>query len=160
MTKNTEGPTHRGRVAQLRRDRETPAFSLEYDGGTISGPDEASVREVVASLEEGKRRAARWPEDGPSRMAALARLFPSMRGVPGTDPWNVEALIAWTQTGAPTSGSGWAARFLLSVWNPSTNWSEHGVPGAGKFDLMEAWDSFDDQHRAAVMQWLAAPFWP
>jgi hypothetical protein len=147
-------------VQRPRRDRETPAVSMEYDGGTISGPDEASVREVIAALAEGKRRAARWPQDGRAAMTVLARSFPSMRGVPGTDPWDAESLIAWTQTGAPTSGSIWAARFLLSVWNPGTNWSEHGVPGAGKFDLMEAWGVFDDAHRAAVMQWLAAPFWP
>jgi hypothetical protein len=83
-----------------------------------------------------------------------------MRGVPGTDPWDALQLIAWCNTGAPMSGSGWAARFLLSVWNPSTNWNEEGLPGAGRFELMEAWAIFDDPHRAGVMQWLDAPFWP
>lgn len=93
-------------------------------------------------------------------MAALASLFPSMRAVPGTNPWNVDLLIEWTSSGAPTSGSIWAARFLLSVWNPSTNWSELGLPGAGKFDLHEAWSCWDDEHRSAAMKWLEAPFWP
>jgi hypothetical protein len=55
----------------------------------------------------------RWPSDRRQAMAALAVWFPSMRGVPGTDPWSVEHLIEWSHPGAPTSGSIWAARFLL-----------------------------------------------
>ena len=101
-----------------------------------------------------------WPRDGRAAMAALAAEFPSMRGVPGTDPWDVEHLIEWSNSGAPTSGSIWAARFLLSVWNPSTNWNDFGLPGAGKFDLHEAWSCWDNPHRAAALKWLEAPFWP
>jgi hypothetical protein len=48
----------------------------------------------------------------------------------------------------------------LSVWNPRTDWREHGFPGAGRFDLLEAWDVLDDAHRAAIRAWLDAPFWP
>jgi hypothetical protein len=33
------------------------------------------------------------------------------------------------------------------VWNPSTDWREFGLPGAGKFDLHEAWSCWDDAHR-------------
>jgi hypothetical protein len=145
-------------VTRLRR--EEPKFSMDYKGGRITGPDEASVREWAENMKLQEEKAARWPQDSRQAMTALAKLFPSMVGVPGTDPWNVDELVAWCNSGAPTSGSGWAARFLLTVWNPSTNWNEHGLPGAGKFDLMEAWSVFDDRHRAAVMKWLDAPFWP
>jgi len=151
---------HNGSVTSLRRDREQPPVSIEYKGGVITGPDDASVRELIVNMEQSAAKRARWPEDGPLAMTALAKLLPSMRDVPGTDPWNADELIAWCRTGAPTSGSGWAARFLLSVWNPSTNWNEYGLPGAGKFDLMEAWPVLDDAHQAAIMRWLDAPFWP
>jgi hypothetical protein len=134
--------------------------SKVYEDQLITGPDGAAVDEMIAALELAKRKRARWPNDLKLAMSALAQLFPSMRGVPGTDPWDVDRLIAWCNTGAPTSGSGWAARFLLTVWNPGTNWNEYGLPGAGKFDLMPAWDVFDDPHRAAVIAWLDAPFYP
>jgi hypothetical protein len=147
-------------IGRPRTDRETPQFSRQYKGGVISGPDEASIQMVIESIEQSSAKRARWPKDGRQAMTALAKLLPSMRDVPGTDPWDAVQLVAWCNTGAPTSGSGWAARFLLSVWNPSTNWNEEGLPGAPRFDLLEAWAIFDDQHRAGVMQWLDAPFWP
>jgi hypothetical protein len=149
-----------GAAAHPERDHETPGFSLPYKAGLITGPDESVVRELVANLEKSEAKRAQWPRDGRQAMAALAKLLPSMRDVPGTDPWNAELLIGWCNTGAPTSGSGWIARFFLSVWNPSTNWNEYGLPGAGKFDLMEAWPVLDGAHQAGIIKWLEAPFWP
>ncbi len=149
-----------GSVTSLRRDREQSPVSIAYKGGVITGPDDASVRELIMNMETSAAKRARWPEDGRLAMTALAKLLPSMRDVPGIDPWNADELIAWCRTGAPTSGSGWAARFLLSVWNPSTNWNELGLPGAGRFDLMEAWPVLDEAHQAAILKWLDAPFWP
>jgi hypothetical protein len=116
--------------------------------------------DLVSSIERSRARRMHWPRDGRQAMAALGRLFPSMRGVPGVEPWSVEDLIAWCNSGAPTSGSGWAARFLLAVWNPGTDWTEFGLPGRGKFDLMEAWSCWDEPHQSAALQWLEAPFWP
>jgi hypothetical protein len=137
------------------------AGSLPEEPASTSQPRTVSMPEdLVASIERGRARPVCWPRDGREAMAALARLFPSMRGVSGADPWSVEDLIAWCNSGAPTSGSGWAARFLLAVWNPGTDWTEFGIPGRGKFDLMEAWSCWDDRHRAAVLEWLQAPFWP
>lgn len=142
------------------RDYDKAGFSIEHAGSVISGPDEASVRKFVSIVKTQAEKASRWPRDGREAMTALSRLFPTLRGVPGTDPWDVDAFLAWSQSGALTSGSGWAARFLLSVWNPRTDWREYGFPGAGRFDLMEAWDLLDDPHRAAIRAWLDAPFWP
>lgn len=144
-------------VVRLRPERR---FSLVHDGKEIWGPDEESVKKLVASLEEQKRQAAQWPKGSEAQMAALGALFPSLRGVPGVDPWNADAIIAWAKTGAPTSGSIWAARFLLSVWNSSTDWAELGLPPPGRFDLFEAWGSWDSAHRAAALRWLTAPFHP
>jgi hypothetical protein len=123
-----------------------------------------AIEEFKASMEREQRRRERWPGSGPQQMAALAQLFPTMRGVPGTDPWNVERLIAWLNTGAPTSGSWHAAMFLLGVWNPHTKWNQQGVKmrkgASGKFDLFAACAAWDHQHLQAMQEWIAAPFWP
>lgn len=134
--------------------------SLPDELASTSQPRTFSMSaDLVSSIERGRARVC-WPRDGRQAMAALGRLFPSLRGVPGVDPWSVDDLIAWCKSGAPTSGSGWAVRFLLAVWNPGTDWTEFGLPGSGKFDLMEAWSCWDERHRAAALQWLEAPFWP
>jgi hypothetical protein len=124
--------------------------------------------EIAASIEADRqrsaRRAARWPADYRQAMTVLAKLFPTMRGVPGTDPWNVEKLISWLNSGAPTSGSWHAGMFLLGVWNPTTKWNKEGVRmrkgASGKFDLFAAFSTWDHHHIQAMHEWLAAPFWP
>lgn len=150
----------RSATAARPRNHETADFSMIHRGSVITGPDEASVKEFIASMDASEAKRRRWPDDGRAAMTALARLFPSLRGVPGADPWDVDHLIAWCNSGAPTSGSGWAARFLLGVWNPSTDWTQNGVPSPGRFDLLAAWDCLDEKHRAAIIDWLDAPFWP
>jgi hypothetical protein len=106
----------------------------------------------------------RWPQDYRLAMTELAKLFPTMRGVPGTDPWNVEKLISWLNSGAPTSGSWHAAMFLLGVWNPTTKWNQEGVRmrkgASGKFDLFAAYAAWDQHHIRAMQTWIAQPFWP
>src|SRR5689334_21363655 len=101
--------------------------SLPFRGGAITGPDEDTVRQAIAEIEDGEARRARWPKDGRQAMTALAQLFPSMRGVPGTDPSDVDQLIPWLNGPAPGSGAASAGRFLLSVWNPGTDWNEFGL---------------------------------
>jgi hypothetical protein len=87
-----------------------------------------------------------------------------MLGVPGTDPWDVHKRMAWMKTGAPTTGSWWAAMFLLGVWNPHTKWNKEGVrmrKGAtGKFDLFVAMQGWDQQHVDAAQEWIKNPFFP
>lgn len=130
-------------------------------------------------LEAGRLNPARveWPKDNRAAMTALARLFPTMvrhgRPVPGTDPWEPEALVEWLNTsGEPTSGSRHAALFLLSVWN-ADDWCAFGLrvrrlpKGAwkgrrriGRWDLNDAFASWDEKHRAAALAWMTNPFWP
>jgi hypothetical protein len=122
------------------------------------------------SIQRDAIRRARWPQALRLAMTELAKLFPTMIGVPGTDPWNVEQLIGWLNSGAPTSGSRCAAMFLLGVWNPTTDWSKEGVkvrrrkgsgpPSAGRFDLFRAMSCWDEEHIAAFTEWLENPFWP
>ena len=66
-------------------------------------------------------------------------------------------------------GEALAARFVLGVWNPTTNWEEvarearlitdpdgHIPP----FDIYEAIRTWDENHRSALLTWVSAPFWP
>ena len=122
-----------------------------------------ALREMRESIERQERQRAHWPDDLRLAMTKLANLFPTMHGVPGTDPWNVDQLTAWLNTGAPSSGSRWAAMFLLCVWNPRTNWhKECGVkhPKSGKFDLGLAMHAWDQQHIDAMKEWIENPFFP
>jgi hypothetical protein len=125
--------------------------------------DEAA-REIRDSIDRQQRQRARWPDDLHRAMSELARLFPTMQDVPGTDPWNAEQLIAWMNTSAPTSGSWWAAMFLLGVWNPSTKWNKEGIKmrkgATGKFDLFRAMQVWDQMHIDAAREWIANPFFP
>jgi hypothetical protein len=121
-------------------------------------------REIHASIERQRQQRSRWPKSLTQAMSELANLFPTMRGVPGTDPWNVQQLLAWMNTGAPTTGSWHAAMFLLGVWNPHTKWNQEGLRmrkgASGKFDLFVAMHGWDQQHIDAAREWIANPFFP
>jgi len=97
------------------------------DGGTISGESEERVAQAVADYERRQRREAarrdRWGTDNRTMMARLCRSFPSLAGVPGSDPWDANAFLQWASGPGPGSGAFHAAMFVLSVWNPSTDWS-------------------------------------
>jgi hypothetical protein len=155
QSQNTKTESQDGR---LQRTLDGP------DGVIVAEGPEGLLDEFAASLEREKKRRARWPQDYRLAMTQLAKLFPTMQGVPGTDPWNVERLIAWLNTGAPTSGSWHAAMFLLGVWNPHTKWNQEGVKmrkgASGKFDLFAAFAAWDQNHIQAMQEWIAAPFWP
>jgi hypothetical protein len=145
-------------------------------GHTITGAEHA-VRRYVGERERQLVARTEWPTDNLQQMTALAKLFPSMTQsggtpVPGTDPWDAEALVAWLNSGTSGSGGRHAGLFLLSVWN-ADDWTVHGLKvrklgkddwkGArriGRFDFNDAWASWDEKHRAAALAWLINPFWP
>jgi len=91
------------------------------------------------------------------RMTAIARSFPSLRGAPGVDPWDVNRLGEWAATSpAVTHGSRHAARFVLAAWNEDAPESF----GLGPFRMMRAWQTWDDAHRAAALAFLRDPYFP
>ena len=135
-------------------------FTIEYKGTKLSGPTERAVRARITALEAAEGRRGRWPADTREAMAVLGALFPTLRTAPGLAPWEPERLIRWLNGPAPGSGAKWAGRFLLSVWNSETDWTELGLAAPGRFDLFRAMASWDAQHVAAMTAWIAAPFWP
>jgi hypothetical protein len=96
----------------------------------------------------------REPVDYGLRMAALARSFHCLAEADGVLPWDPERFVRWMHSGAPGHGARCAGQFVLSVWNPYTDWS------CGRFDLHEALGIWDSGHRAAFIAWVRSPWWP
>ncbi len=110
---------------------------------------------------------ARWGGGGREGMAQLARMFPTLAGAEGAEPWAPEALMRWSVSGVATSGAAHAVAFLLNVWNSRTDWravaAELGIEGSGErfaFNVGEAIGCWDRQHREAFLAWCRDPFHP
>lgn len=87
-------------------------------------------------------------------MTALCSTLPSLRGQPGTEPFDAERLYAWlTTSGARTSGNAAAVAFVLAVFNESA-WRERFPFFVG--DALSVWDL---EHRRAFLAWAADPWW-
>lgn len=106
----------------------------------------------------------RWGGGGRDGMTQLARMFPTLRGAPGIEPWDPEVLMRWSASRA-THGAAHAVAFLLNVWNPNAEWREVAaeleIDGAGfAFNCAEAIACWDASHRAAFRAWCEDPFYP
>lgn len=87
-------------------------------------------------------------------MAWLCRQFPTLRHAHGADPFDADALDVWVRSGAATSASRNAVRFVLQVWNSGEAWK------AGPFNVVDAMAGWDDAHRAGFLRWAADPWFP
>jgi hypothetical protein len=85
-------------------------------------------------------------------MTALAESFPTLVGVEGVRPWSPAKLDR--AAGTLSSGGLHAARFVLQVWNVHTSWP------AGRFNVVDAYGTWDPAHRAAFAAWAREPFLP
>lgn len=145
------------------------------ENGTWRGTEDCQDA-LIAAERSRRKQAARpriWNRDLRVAMSELAQMFPTLQGVPGTNPWEVETFLRWMNGPAPTSGSFAAGMFLLGVWNPKTDWNEEGLQKRfnrilggkrklipGKFDMFRAVGCWDEEHFKAFMTWIQNPFWP
>lgn len=99
-----------------------------------------------------------------ARMVDLCLSFPSLRGVPGTKPWDQYEFAEWASGPEPGSGAAapsscaiLAAQFVLSVWSGSSRdpWWD-----CGTFDVVRAFTIWDDAHQAAFLEWCKSPILP
>jgi len=150
--------------------------SRRWERGTITGDDEGALDRVVDELEQQRVKSIRTVDEwgvGEQRMVSLCQRFPTLRTADGTDPWNPDRLLRWLLTsGAPTGGSRHAAKFVLSVWNTSTDWGAYARQPVSEgglglvdvefeaFNVVHAMGVWDDEHQAAFMAWCELPFWP
>lgn len=141
--------------------------SVEYEGDDISAIAEA-VEAFTHARSQHERRAVAWGKIGSESMTRLAKSFPSLRHAPGVEPWNVDKFLPWATSGVLSHGEVLAAKFVLSVWNPGTDWEdvarEGGLLDEGqrfrRFDLFEAMNVWDSAHVRAALTWLESPFFP
>jgi hypothetical protein len=108
---------------------------------------------------------------GNEKVTALALSFPSLRKAEGLEPFDAVALLRWACDGK-SHGEFVSAAFVLSVWNPDTDWSEVareegievGTEAKGgtlaRFDLHEALRVWDDGNRSAFLRWASSPWYP
>lgn len=112
------------------------------------------------------------------RMAALRDSFPSLRLRFAPGKFDAQEVADFCKSAAVTSGSGNAAKFLLSVWSGPAplRWIDGGdLGGEGgrvevddwrwpwgllPFDLHAALGCWDDGHRRAFQAWVQDPWWP
>lgn len=133
--------------------------SVQHRDQVITGPRWV-VEKVIASIEKQEARRARWPKDLRAAMTALCKKFPTLADADGIDPWDVHRFMAWLNGPAPGSGASLAGRFVLTVWNRDTDWTECGLGPPGRFNVVHAIGVWDDEHRAAFSEWVEAPFFP
>ena len=88
------------------------------------------------------------------QMEWLCEQFPSLRGAPGTTPWDALEFQDYFHGPAGTGGSRHAARFALNVWNNTEEWD------IGPFNLSHAFGVWDAAHRAALLTWANDPWFP
>jgi hypothetical protein len=93
--------------------------------------------------------------DHESSIIALAAQFPILKQAPGVSPWDPKVLEVWAATPATLDArAGWAARFVLNLWNSTEGWQ------AGWFDAYQAFEDWDEAHRRAFLSRAQAPFHP
>lgn len=102
-------------------------------------------------------------------MNALLERFPSLsdRCPLFFEDFGATEVLRWLCSTGLSHGERCAVRFLLAVWNPSTNWVElaaemelENPPAAARFDVMEALGVWDDAHRSAFLEWARRPWFP
>lgn len=102
---------------------------------------------------------------GHLEMETLCYSFPSLRGMPGTAPWDQKRFAKWLASPAPSTGTLQAGLFVLSVWNGDNGTAESRPwwcveNGLDVFDAVYATKIWDYAHRAAFVQWALKPFYP
>ena len=138
--------------------------SVEYEGDSAAIAEAIEVDVRGRAREERRRKA--WGKIGVESITRLAKLFPSLREAPGVDPWDALTLLRWSL--AASHGEALAVKFVLSVWNSSTDWEKVAREEKlikpderfSRFDLFEAMSVWDQEHVSAALAWIELPFFP
>jgi len=101
---------------------------------SITIPEGMTPSQHVASLRE--------------RITTLRDSFPSLRDHFDGTVWDVEYLSDWKNGPYASSGGAAAAAFVLHVWNHYRF----------TFDMGQAFNHWDDAHRAAWIAWAKEPW--
>lgn len=99
------------------------------------------------------------------RLERLARSFTALKSAPAAlfHPWDALQFADYYRTGS--GGEKDAALFILSVWNPTSNWrtlarlARDRSPTGGLFDVHRALGNWDAENRQAFLEWARDPWW-
>lgn len=164
MNENSKPPQN-SRVVSAR-------ITIGADGSINYEGDPAAIAEAIEADVRGRareqRRGKAWGNIGAESMTRLAALFPSLRAAPGVSPWNANEFLRWATSGVLSHGEVLAAKFVLGVWNSSTDWEDTAremkliKPDQkfSRFDLFEAMNVWDQAHINAALAWIELPFSP
>ena len=103
---------------------------------------------------EAARRG--WQHGGFDKDAAMRGLvasFHTLSEYPSEGPFEALRFQRWAKH-TQSSGGLHAARFVLSLWNPSGRWA------IGRFDLVHAMGVWDPSMRESFLAWAQSPWWP
>lgn len=123
-------------------------------------PDEQGkpcfVRCAFCEHTHGRDDKGHWRCSRARFVLEIVESFPSLRSAPRM-PWSATTFYRWARTSPSiTSGSHHAAAFVLSVWDSTGPWSK----GHLAFNVVRAFQSWDESHRNAFRRWAANPWWP
>lgn len=82
----------------------------------------------------------------PEKLIALILSFPTLARR-SAEIHSIDDVFAIEQNRSNSTGTRWAAAFILFVWN------------GREFDLYRAWGNWDNDHRAAWKAWASDPWW-
>jgi hypothetical protein len=92
----------------------------------------------------------------------LLQQLPSLAKAP-ISPWNATTFLRWTCSTGMSHGELLAARLVLTVWNPDTDWVAEAKNeklesplAAKRFDMVEAATVWDAAHLKALATWLTS----
>lgn len=87
---------------------------------------------------------------------ALAASFPCLAHKVESFAWPRFDVDTWMRAAGPwSSGEKYAAAFIACVWNPG-----YAESKGWRFDVLEAFGTWDTGNRRAFLNWAADPIWP
>jgi DNA primase len=87
-----------------------------------------------------------------SAIVELANSFPALTGLQiRLNGWDATKLDMECSKLSPSGRA--SVQFVLSVWDPRQEWL------CGSFDVVQALDLWDSEHRAAFVAWATDPWW-
>jgi hypothetical protein len=118
-----EGPNVAGGpILALEDEQEGGEITIELEDGRRITGHAFAVNALRDAMKLQRERNARWPQtprgdvDTRAAMTTLARLFPTLRGADGIEPWNIDRFARWLC--GPVPGGGAACQFAGSWGHP------------------------------------------
>lgn len=142
-----------------------PADTLPVTSRVVD-PDQRDKAALFDAFVEARGRRRKGPSSLPadlrlSIISDIATQFPALRGLPGIEPWQPLALLAYLNGYARNDIQvRTCAAFVLMLWNPWADWLAEGWEGGRPFNVMTALEVWTPENRQPFAAWVGCPIWP